>query len=99
MADSSTELLIMFSCKGSITAKKIATEVIATELGSSVRIINGVNSYFRWVGKVENAEEQLLLIRTNSGVYSDLEQTIKRLHHHELPEISVVPISIGFPDI
>ncbi len=98
MSDSPTELLILLSCKGSITAKKIATEVISKELGSSVRIINGVNSFFRWVGKVENAEEQLLLIRTNSGVYSDLEQTIKRLHPHELPEISVVPISTGFPD-
>jgi periplasmic divalent cation tolerance protein len=98
MADSAKELLILFSCKGSITAKKIATEVIAKELASSVRILNGVNSFFRWVGKVENAEEQLLLIRTNSEVYAELEQSIKRLHHHELPEISVVPISIGFPD-
>lgn len=98
MSDSSTELLILFSCKGSITAKKIATEVISKELGSSVRIINGVNTFFRWVGKVEHAEEQMLLIRTNSGVYAELEQTIKRLHHHELPEISVVPISTGFSD-
>ena len=95
MADSPTELLILLSCKGSITAKKIATEVVAKELGTSVRIISGVNSFFRWVGKVENAEEQLLLIKTHSEVYNSLEQTIKRLHPHELPELTVVPISTG----
>ena len=66
-ADMSTELLVLTSCKGSITAKKIATEVVAQKLGTSVRIITGVNSFFRWVGKVENAEEQLLLIKTSSS--------------------------------
>ncbi len=96
MPDNATELLVLLSCKGSITAKKIATEVVAKELGTSVRIVNGVNSFFRWVGKVENAEEQLLLIKTSSDVYEKLESCIKRLHPHELPEITTVPISTGF---
>ncbi len=92
MTQTSTDLLVMTSCKGSITAKKIANEVVAQQLGNSVRIINGVNSFFRWVGKVENGEEQLLLINTTKEVYPELEKCIKRLHPHELPEIIAVPI-------
>ena len=93
MAKNPSQLLVMTSCRGSITAKKIANEVVAQKLGTSVQIINGINSFFRWVGKVENSEEQLLLIRANSDTYKSLEKCIKRLHPHELPEIITVPIS------
>lgn len=99
MTANPSQLLVMTSCRGSITAKKIANEVVAQNLGTSVQIINGVNSFFRWVGKVENSEEQLILIRTNSDTYESLEKCIKRLHPHELQEIITVPISISLPDI
>ena len=88
----------MTACKGSITAKKIATEVVAQNLGTSVRIISGVNTFIRWVGKVEHGEEQLLLIRSNAAASAKLEKCIKRLHPHELPEITAVPISTGLTD-
>jgi len=93
------QLLVMTSCRGSITAKKIAREIVSQNLGTSVQIINGVNSFFRWVGKVENSEEQLLLIRTDSDTYESLEKCIKRLHPHELPEIITVPISTSLTDM
>lgn len=93
MTQSKTHLLVMTSCKGSITAKKIANEVVAQKLASSVRILSNVNSFFRWVGKVENAEEQVLMIKSSAEVYEELEKCIKRLHPHELPEIISVPIS------
>ena len=98
MTDDPGNLLVVTSCKGSITAKKIAKEVVAQELGSSVHIINNVNTFFRWVGKVENNEEQLLLIRTSTQSYAKLEKCIRRLHPHELPEIITVPVSIGVAD-
>ena len=98
MTDKPGDLLVLISCKGSITAKKIAKEVVAQELGTSVRIVSGVNSFFRWVGKVENAEEQVLLIKTNKDAYANLEKCIKRLHPHELPEITAVPTITGFTD-
>jgi len=98
MTSKPTQLLVMTSCRGSITAKKIAKEVVSQKLGSSVQIISGANTFFRWVGKVENSEEQLLLIKTSSDSCEGLEKCIKRLHPHELPEIIVVPISTSLTD-
>ena len=92
MADNPTHLLVMPSCRGSITAKKIANAVISQNLGSSVQIINGVNTFIRWVGKVENSEEQLIVIKTRHELFDGLVACIKRLHPHELPEIIAVPI-------
>jgi periplasmic divalent cation tolerance protein len=98
MAENPTQLLVMTSCKGSITAKKIANAMISQNLGSSVQIINGVNTFIRWVDKVENSEEQLLVIKTNKESYDGLVKCISRLHPHELPEINGVPIISSLSD-
>jgi periplasmic divalent cation tolerance protein len=92
MTTNPTHLLVMTSCKGSIAAKKIANAVISQNFGTSAQIINGVNTFIRWVGKVENSEEQLIVIKTSNESYDDLVKCTKRLHPHELPEIIGVPI-------
>ena len=86
------ELLIVTSCKGSITAKKIARELVQQQLSTNVRVISEVKAFFRWVGKVEQNEEHLLLIKSSRENYSELEKCIRRLHPHELPEITAVPV-------
>ena len=90
--ETADELLIVTSCKGSITAKKIARELVQQELSTSVRVISEVNAFFRWVGKVEQNEEHLLLIKSTKDKYAELEKCIRRLHPHELPEITAVPV-------
>lgn len=91
-------MLVLSTCPGSITAKKIANELVANNLAACVQIIAGVQSVFRWVGKVDSAEEHLLIIKTSADRYDELEQKIKALHPYELPEIIAVPINIGLAD-
>ena len=98
MTKNPQHLLVLVSCRGSITAKKIATAVVAEKSGACVQVISKVHSFFRWVGKVENADEQLLLIKTTGDAYAGLEKCIKRLHPYELPEIIAVPICTGLTD-
>jgi periplasmic divalent cation tolerance protein len=88
-------LLVLTTCPGSITAKKIANELVVEKLAACVQIIPGVQSFFRWVGKVDNTEELLLLIKTTSERYPDLQARIQTLHPYELPEIIAVPIGGG----
>jgi len=95
MGQQTKHLLVLTTCPGSITAKKIANELVVERLAACVQIIPGVQSFFRWVGKVDNTEELLLLIKTTSERYNDLEARIVSLHPYELPEIITVPISGG----
>lgn len=88
-------LLVLSTCPGSITAKNIANELIADQLAACVQVVPGVQSFFRWVGKVDNKEEHLLVIKTTAARYPELEEKIKALHPYELPEIVAVPISDG----
>jgi periplasmic divalent cation tolerance protein len=95
MAASEKYLLVLNTCPGSITAKKIANDLVADQLAACVQVIPGIQSFFRWVGRVENSEEHLLLIKTTAARYPDVENRIRTLHPYELPEIVVVPISNG----
>jgi periplasmic divalent cation tolerance protein len=91
----SEHLLVLTTCPGNITAKKIANELVMERLAACVQVISGVQSFFRWVGKVDNSEELLLLIKTTSDRYPALQDRIVSLHPYELPEIITVPISGG----
>jgi len=46
---------------------------------------------------VESAREFLLIIKTTTNRYGELERAILALHPYELPEVLAVPVSDGLP--
>ena len=95
MSDEEKYILVLTTCPGSISAKKIAQNLVVEKLAACVNIVPGVQSYFSWVGKVDNANEHLLVIKSTVAVYEKLEKRIQALHPYELPEIIAVPIHTG----
>jgi periplasmic divalent cation tolerance protein len=95
MPEQSEHLLVINTCPGSITAKNISTHLVANNLVACIQVIPGIQSYFRWAGKVEVADEYLLFIKTTVQRYPEVEKAILSLHPYELPEIITVPITSG----
>lgn len=95
MTKETESLIVLNTCPGSITAKNIATDLVANKAAACVQVIPAIQSYFRWVGKVDSKEEYLLIIKTTVACYPEVEKSIKALHPYELPEIVAVPISTG----
>lgn len=91
-------LLVITTCPGNITAKQIANEVVMERLGACVQVIPGVQSFFRWVRRVDTSEELLLLIKTTSERYPELEARIKAIHPYDIPELIAIPISTGLEE-
>jgi periplasmic divalent cation tolerance protein len=54
-----------------------------------------VQSVYRWKGRVESAEEFLLVIKTTQGRFAELKAAVKRLHSYDVPEIIALPIAAG----
>jgi len=54
----------------------------------------GVSSYW-WQGKIEKAEEVVLLIKTTSELIPGLQNLFKRSHPYELPELIAFPVTQG----
>jgi periplasmic divalent cation tolerance protein len=95
MAKEVKHLLVLTTCPGTITAKKIANDVVIEKLGACVQIISGVQSFFRWQNRVDTSEELMLIIKTTTERYPELEKRIKAIHPYEVPEIIALPITNG----
>jgi periplasmic divalent cation tolerance protein len=76
-------------------AQKIALYLVEQKLAACVQVSGPITSTYRWKGKVETAEEWLCLIKTQEGLYQELERAIVNLHSYETPEIIAVPIIKG----
>lgn len=79
-------------------AKKIANEVVGKRLAACAQIVGPVQSTYWWKGAMESSEEWLCLMKTKKTLYGMLEETIKKMHPYEVPEVVAVPIVSGNPD-
>ena len=50
---------------------------------------------YRWQGKVEEAREWLLLIKTTADAFEKIREAITELHSYELPECVCLTIEDG----
>lgn len=91
----SKRIIIMNTCPDLETAEGLARSLVETRLAACVNVLPKALSVYRWKGAIESAEEHLLLIKSNTSRYSDVERHIVENHPYELPEIVAVPIVDG----
>lgn len=90
-------LLCLCSCPDDTSAKRIAEALVEERLAACVNILPNMRSVYRWQGKVEHADELLLLVKTSAQRADTLRERILALHPHELPEVIMVEIDGGLP--
>jgi periplasmic divalent cation tolerance protein len=89
------KLLVYCTCPDRIVAGKLATELVERGLAACVNILHGMESVYRWQGRIERENEILLLIKSDTAHFGALEDTISNLHPYEVPEILAVPVEAG----
>jgi periplasmic divalent cation tolerance protein len=87
--------LVLTTAGSEEEARKIARALVEQNLAACVNIIPRINSIYRWQGKVEEAEEWLLLIKTTKSAFEKLRDAIQELHSYELPECICLSIEDG----
>jgi periplasmic divalent cation tolerance protein len=78
-------------------AQKIAHHLVEHRLAACVNIVPQVASIYRWQGKVEEAREWLLIVKTTAAAFGRVRQTIAELHSYDLPECICLKIDGGSP--
>ncbi len=76
-------------------AQRIARTLVDRRLAACVNIIPQIQSIYRWQGKVEDAQEWLLLIKTTNQAFERIRDAIRELHSYELPECISVSVEDG----
>lgn len=90
--------MILSTCPEAGVAGDIAQALVDGKLAACVNIVPGIASRFRWQGRVDQAEEHLLIIKTTRARYPDVEKKIRSMHPYELPEIIAVPVAEGLAE-
>jgi len=79
-------------------ARQISQVLLEQKKAACVNIIPGVNSLFRWDGKVDSARENLLVVKTKASVLDEVIKLVKKAHSYDVPEIIALPIIGGNKD-
>ncbi|HUO61483.1 MAG TPA: divalent-cation tolerance protein CutA [Candidatus Acidoferrales bacterium] len=79
-------------------AQNLAHELVSRRLAACVNVIGPMTSVYRWQGKVDTAEEFLLLIKTTAAEFAAIRDALLELHSYELPELLQLPIETGLAE-
>lgn len=80
------------------TAEHLASGLVESRLAACVQCVAGVTSTYRWEGRVESAEECLLLVKTAADQGDAVTSWLRARHPYELPEILVVEAGGGLSE-
>ena len=78
-------------------ALRLAAALVEERLAACVNVLGECTSVYRWQGAVETASEVPVLIKTRESLYPRVEETIRRLHPYEVPEVIALRLSGGLP--
>jgi len=88
----------LVACRSVVQARRIAVALVKERLAACINVVPGVTSVYRWNGKVEEARESLLVIKSRGALSKRLVARIRALHSYSVPEIVTLPIVSGSPD-
>ena len=90
--------VIFITTKDMSEAEKISKALVSKKLVACVNIVKGIKSFFWWEGKVDEANEVLLILKTKRSYFEKIEKAVKLLHSYDVPEIIALPIIEGSKD-
>jgi periplasmic divalent cation tolerance protein len=79
-------------------AHRIATLLLERKQAACINILPEVNSRFWWQGKLDSAQESLLIIKTRASRLPEIIDLVKEVHSNTVPEIIALPIIGGSQD-
>jgi periplasmic divalent cation tolerance protein len=75
------------------SAERLASTLVEERLAACVNVLPGMSSVYRWQGKVERADESLLVAKTGDAALEKLMSRIAEIHPYSTPEIVAVDAS------
>jgi len=78
-------------------AKKIGRKLVEERLAACANIFP-IASIYRWKGKIEDANEFGIIVKTKTEKVKELEKRVKELHSYEVPCVVSFRIEEGSKD-
>lgn len=91
-------IVILVTAKDQAQANQIAAKLVQEKLIACANVVPGVQSVFRWEGKVDRAQEVLLILKSHRRHFPAIVKRVKALHSYDVPEVIALPIVEGNKD-
>lgn len=98
MKTNAQNVVIFITTAAGDEARTIANILLQHRKVACVNILPGVNSLFWWNGKIDAAEENLLVAKTTAPHIDDVVRLVKESHGYDVPEVIALPIVGGNRD-
>jgi periplasmic divalent cation tolerance protein len=91
-----TEFLSLYiTAPSDEVAETIGRKLVEERLAACVNIIAGARSIYRWEGKVEVTNEVVLIAKSRTDLFKQIEQRVKQLIPYDCPCIVAWTIATG----
>lgn len=92
------KIVVLSTCGSEDEAARIAKHLVEARLAACVNVMPRIRSFYRWQGKIEEAEEWLLVVKTSRDRFDSLRAALEAAHSYELPEVLAIPVVDGSPN-
>lgn len=79
-------------------ARLLGRTAVEEGLAACANILPGMESIYRWQGRIETASEAVLILKTTAQRFDELAARLKALHSYECPCIAALPLASIWPD-
>lgn len=93
-----TDIVVLVTTASAEEAERIAHLLLEGRKAACINIVQRVSSHFWWQGKLESAEESLLIVKTKASVLGEVVSLVKKHHSYSVPEVIALPIIGGNVD-
>ena len=90
-------IVVFITAKDIAEAKTISDQLLEKKLIACANIIEGVQSVFWWQGKIDQAKETLIVLKSKQSLFKQIVKTVNAHHSYEVPEIISWPMDWGHP--
>ena len=80
-----------------VEAERAGRSIVERRLAACVNILPGMISHYWWQGKIERAEEAVMLVKTRASLADPVRLMVKELHSYETPAVMVLPVEAADP--
>ena len=94
---SSEAVVVLITYPMDADVRRFASTLVAEGCAACENILGDVESVYHWQGRVEQARERQLIVKTRRARVDRLRRRVGELHPYDTPELVVLPVVDGDP--
>jgi periplasmic divalent cation tolerance protein len=75
-----------------VEVERAGAAIVGRRLAACVNILPGMISHYWWEGKIERAEEVVMVIKTRASLADSVRAAVKEVHAYTTPSVMVLPV-------